>query len=55
MSKALKVVSISSFGNEGMIAHPIWDTMPEDTAIVAILSGVIMAGSTIKSFEIVEA
>ena len=52
--KSLRVVSVSQYG-ESTIDHPIFDGVPEANLIVATLQGVIRAGSTIKSFELVEA
>ena len=52
--KALKVTSITAYG-EQTLSHPMSDLAPEDMMTVAILKGVIQAGSVIKSFEIVEA
>jgi hypothetical protein len=54
MSKALKVVSINKFGDEAEILHGIGEAIPVDSYTVAILRGVINAGSTVKSFEVVE-
>lgn len=52
--KALKVTSITPYG-EQTLSHPFSDIVPQDSMVVAILQGVINAGSAIKSFEIVEA
>lgn len=52
--KSLKVVSIGSNG-EHTTLHPLWDCDYEDALIIATLQGVIKAGHTIKSFELVEA
>lgn len=54
VSKYLKVTSINSFGYEHEMDHPIPESIPEDMGVVAILKGVNMANSFIKSFEIVE-
>lgn len=53
--KALKVTSISPYGDESTISHPVSTLAPEDMLIVAILQGVVNAGNVIKSFELVEA
>lgn len=52
--KALRVVSVSPYG-ESTINHPLSEVYPEDMIVLAVLRGVINAGSMIKSFEIVEA
>jgi hypothetical protein len=54
MSKSLKVVSINKFGDEAEMLHGIGEVIPEEMYVVAILKGVTNAGSTIKSFEVVE-
>ena len=51
--QALKVTSIGSHG-EHTINHLLWDCDYQDAIIVATLRGVLEAGQTIKSFEIVE-
>jgi hypothetical protein len=51
--KALKVTSISPYG-ELTNNYTMAQTLPEEMCVVAILRGVISAGSQIKSFEIVE-
>lgn len=52
--KALKVTSISPYG-EHTLSHPMYESVPDEAMTVAILKGVIQAGSVIKAFEIVEA
>ena len=54
MSKALKVTSITPFGTDSVIKHGIGEVIPEEVYVVAILKGVLNAGNTIKSFEVVE-
>lgn len=54
MSKALKVKSITPYGDENIIHHGIGEVIPEEAYVVAILKGVLNAGNTIKSFEVVE-
>ena len=50
--KSLKVTSVSVYG-EHTITHPLPELATESEMIVATLQGVINAGSTIKSFEVV--
>jgi hypothetical protein len=52
--KVLKVTSQSIYG-EAVLTHNIGKSAPEEMYVVAILQGVINAGSMIKSFEIQEA
>lgn len=54
MSKALKVTSITPWGDEHELDFSIGEGMSEELYVVAILKGVINAKSVIKSFEIVE-
>lgn len=54
MSKALKVRSITTLGDEHEILHGIGEVIPESQYVVAILQGVTNAGNAIKSFEVVE-
>ena len=51
--KALKVTSVGQHGEHTM-DHPIWDCDYQDALILATLQGVLKAGQTIKSFELVE-
>jgi len=51
--KSLKVVSVSAYGEHTM-THPLPELATESEMIVATLQGVLNAGSTIKSFELVE-
>lgn len=53
MNKALKVTSIASHG-EQTVTHPLWECDYQDALVIATLQGVIKAGHTIKSFEVVE-
>ena len=53
MTKALKVTSVGEYG-EHTINHPIYDCGYESDLILATLQGVLKAGHTIKSFEVVE-
>lgn len=52
MSKVLKVTSESVYGEHTM-THPLPDFATESEMIVATLQGVLNAGATIKSFEVV--
>lgn len=52
--QALKVTSIGVHG-EHTVNHPIWECDYQDALILATLQGVLKAGQTIKSFELVEA
>ena len=52
--KALSVTSIGEYG-EHTISHPIYECSYESDLILATLQGVLKAGQTIKSFELVEA
>jgi hypothetical protein len=54
MSKALKVTSITPYGDEHTMDHGIGEVIPENDYVVAILKGVLNAGNTIKAFEVVE-
>lgn len=54
MNKALRVTSIGDHGEHTM-DHLIWDCDYQDMLIISVLRGVIHAGHTIKSFELVEA
>lgn len=50
--KSLQVTSVSAYGEHTM-THPLPELATESEMIVATLQGVINAGSTIKSFEVV--
>lgn len=52
--KALSVTSTGEFGEHTM-THPIYECSYESDLILATLRGVLKAGHSIKSFEIVEA
>jgi hypothetical protein len=52
--KYLKVTSISEYG-ESTLSHSVGNSIPEEMYVLAILKGVINAGVSIKSFELVEA
>ena len=52
--KALKVTSVSPYG-EHTINHTLPEFALESEMIIATLQGVINAGNTIKSFELVSA
>jgi hypothetical protein len=54
MSKSLKVTSITPRGDVSIISHGIGESIPEEMYVVAILKGVMNAGNSVKSFEIVE-
>jgi hypothetical protein len=51
--KVLKVTSASVYGEHTM-THPLPELATESEMIVATLQGVINAGSSIKSFELLE-
>jgi hypothetical protein len=50
--KSLQVTSVSVYGEHTM-THPLPELATESEMIVATLQGVLNAGSTIKSFEVV--
>jgi hypothetical protein len=52
--KSLQVTSVSAYGEHTM-THPLPELATESEMIVATLQGVINAGNTIKSFELVGA
>lgn len=51
--QALSVTSIGEYG-EHTLTHPLYESAPLDSLIVATLQGVMRAGHVIKAFEIVE-
>lgn len=54
MSKALKVFSVTPYGDEQEVLHGIGESISVDAYTVAILRGVLNAGHTIKDFYVVE-